>query len=373
MHTTVSPPVSAVVLLPGQDHRVLGTSARTRSQRVAERAGAAVITPQGLADIGDEPAVLVPPDTMIEVALFPLPALTGPTWLVSNGAKVLAGRAGDLQPYVANLAAARDLPQQEITARALGDLSTSAARRRTAWAILLRTGKPTDGWVSRHCTRPLSRPISFVMLGMGLRAIHGSILTLLVGLGSAAFALQPGYLPLVGAGTLFQFASVLDGVDGEMARATLSESDAGALVDTLVDTVTYVVCFVGVTIGWFREGAGVRGFAWLTLISAALVFSLVRGGRFVKRYAPNASFVFIDRSVRRAARDTGLRALRVAAAMFTLLRRDAFATVFLFVTLAGRRALIPTLVAMGVVVANVTMSWYRRELAAAAIAEETGS
>ena len=49
--------------------------------------------------------------------------------------------------------------------------------------------------------------------------------------------------------------------------------------------------------------------------------------------------------------------------------RDAFATLFLFVALAGRRALVPVLVAFGIVLANITFSRYRRELAAAAVAE----
>jgi hypothetical protein len=104
----------------------------------------------------------------------------------------------------------------------------------------------------------------------------------------------------------------------------------------------------------------------------ALLLSLWRGGRFVARYAPNASFVFIDRSVRRAASDTGLPLLRLAAHAFTLLRRDLFSVVFMGVALLGNRALIPAMVAAGIVVANLTMTVYHRELAAAARSERAG-
>ena len=108
---------------------------------------------------------------------------------------------------------------------------------------------------------------------------------------------------------------------------------------------------------------------WTSSVSVALILTLARGGRFVSRYAPNASFVFIDRSVKRAARDARRPGLRLAPGLFTLMRRDLFAVIFVGVALTGQRALIPALVGAGVLVANLTFSLYRRELAAAALSE----
>jgi CDP-L-myo-inositol myo-inositolphosphotransferase len=249
------------------------------------------------------------------------------------------------------------------------DISSPIARRHAVWTILRRTAKPTDGWVSRHFNRPISRPISFVLLSMRLKASHASALTLMVGLATAALALRPGYATLVSTGLLFQLASVLDGVDGEMARATLTESEAGARLDAIVDQLTYVACFIGVTIGWAREGGASQALFWTAAIAVALVLSLVRGGRFVSRHAPDASFVFIDRAVRRAAKDSRQLPLRLAAGGFALLRRDLFAVLFLAVSFLGRRALIPGMVGFGILLANFTLSVYRRELDAAAILE----
>ncbi len=65
--------------------------------------------------------------------------------------------------------------------------------------------------------------------------------------------------------------------------------------------------------------------------------------------------------------------LRIAASLFTLLRRDVFSVVFLIVALTGQRALVPALVAFGVLLANFTFSVYARELVAAAAAERRGS
>jgi phosphatidylglycerophosphate synthase len=243
------------------------------------------------------------------------------------------------------------------------------ARWRSAWTLLKRTEKATDGWVARNIDRHVSRPISYVLLWLGLAADHASWITLLVGLLAAAIAARPGYVPLVAMGALFVAASILDGVDGEMARATLTESEAGARLDTIVDQVTYVACFVGMMIGWVREGGGRQALVWAAVLTVALVVSLLRAGLFVARYAPNASFVFVDRSVRRAARDSGGAGLRAAASAFTLLRRDAFAVLFFFVALIGYRVLFPALVGVGILIANLTFSCYGRELEAAAVAE----
>jgi CDP-L-myo-inositol myo-inositolphosphotransferase len=211
--------------------------------------------------------------------------------------------------------------------------------------------------------------VSFVLLSFGCTASQASFMTLAVGIGAAALAARPGYGALIATGILFHLASVLDGVDGEMARTTLTESEAGARLDAIVDQLTYLACYVGVAIGWAREGAGIRALEWTALLAAALVLSLVRGERFVSRHAPDASFVFIDRSVRRAACEFNLLVLRLAAGSFTLLRRDLFAVLFLGVALTGERALVPALVAFGVLVANFTFTAYRRELAAAAVLE----
>jgi len=79
--------------------------------------------------------------------------------------------------------------------------------------------------------------------------------------------------------------------------------------------------------------------------------------------------VFVDRAVRRAATDTGRLPLRLAAASFTLLRRDLFAVIFLGASLTGFRALMPALILAGVVIANLTFSFFARELVAAAGSE----
>lgn len=363
-----------VVLLPGADAAVLGLSIRERNRRAATRAGARIIEGSALSTCGQQAAVIVPADAIIDVPLFSEPIWQSHPSALSrltssaDGPSLLFGPATALAATLDH-AATSSASVAHVTPAALMDGASAAARRTAGWRILLRTAKPTDGWISRNFNRPISRLVSYVLLHLRLSADHASILTLLVGFLAAYLGAVPGYLTLVAMGVLFHLASVLDGVDGEMARATFTESEYGAKLDAVVDQSTYVVCLLGVTIGWWREDGGMGVLVWGIVIAATLVLSLLRGAQFVSRYAPNASFVFIDRSVRRAAVETGYPSLRVAAALFLLLRRDLFAFVFLFVSLTGQRVLIPALVVGGIIVANVTFSLYRRELAAAALLE----
>jgi CDP-L-myo-inositol myo-inositolphosphotransferase len=365
-----------IVPIDGDDVRFLGGSARARNARVAERAGANIRPLASLPASGADTAVLVPPQAALMLALFRDQSFidathqASPVWLDAEpGASVLVGSAAEIADVARDTARLARLPRRAVARGTILNIATAADRRRATGLALRATEKATDGWVSRHVNRPISRAVSRAALVLGLSANTASLLTLLIGLGCAWTAAQPGYLPLVVTGLLFQLASILDGVDGEIARATLTESEAGARVDTLVDQVTYLACFAGATIGWVREGSGQLALGSTAFIGVALVLSLLRGGRFVARHSDNASFVFIDRSVRRAARDTGRLPLRMAAGTFTLLRRDVFAVIFFAVSLTGLRASIPALILAGILVANMTFSFYGQELADAARAE----
>src|SRR5438094_447445 len=66
---------------------------------------------------------------------------------------------------------------------------------------------------------------------------------------------------MIAGAALFWFASVADGIDGEMARLTFSDSQRGEQIDSVVDVATYIVAFAGVGVGWWRQGMGRDEFA----------------------------------------------------------------------------------------------------------------
>jgi phosphatidylglycerophosphate synthase len=369
--STNAPQLPLIVILPGNDKTVLGLSIHERNARVARRAGATCVGATTLPHHGNRLAMLVRPGAIIDLPLFSaiaeIPPGARPSRLVatdSSAPAVLVGRARELAPFVDGAADETALAAWTV-AEGLLDGTTRSARRSAGWRILRRTAKSTDGWVSRHFNRPVSRAISYALLSLRLRPNHVSIMTLMLGLVAAAIGATPGSLALIGTGFLLHLTSVLDGVDGEIARATLTESEAGARLDTLVDRSTCLLCFGGVMIGWGREVGLVQASIVGLVVVLGLFLSLARGERFIARHG-STSFLLIDRSVRRAAHDSQEFLLRLAAGGFSLLRRDLFSVLFLALSFTGRRELIPAIVVFGMVLANLTLSRYHRELATAA-------
>jgi CDP-L-myo-inositol myo-inositolphosphotransferase len=123
----------------------------------------------------------------------------------------------------------------------------------TRW-LLRSTGKEGDGYVSRRLNRPVSRRISAFLLTRfpAVRPNHATAATGLVALLMFASLMLGGWPGLMLGGILFHAASVLDGVDGEIARATYRSSAAGAVFDSRVDMATNLLFYVGLTTSLYR-------------------------------------------------------------------------------------------------------------------------
>ena len=101
-------------------------------------------------------------------------------------------------------------------------------------ARLLRSGlpRPSDGPVARLLNRRLSVPVSWLLARFGPDPDLLSAVAFVVGLLAAAF-LASG-LGVAG-GILVQLCSILDGVDGEVARLQLRAGPRGTLLDGVLD------------------------------------------------------------------------------------------------------------------------------------------
>lgn len=359
-------PTAMVVLQSDATKRACGGSIRARNARVATRAGSVEIAASQLGESND-PALIVPDGVIITRSLFPLPHLAEPVWLESSsGAAVLAGPARALRPYAVDLAPAVRLPSQHAAPLAVLDVRTPRARRQSLWRLVQSTGKPADGWVSRHVNRRISRPISFALLTLGLGPNHASIVTLMAGVWSGLVAIQPGAGPFLASAALFQLASILDGVDGEMARASARESPSGARLDASIDQINYAACFTGVAVGWIREGGGIAAVSWLAALVLLVVLAIARGRRFLALHARDATVATLKRTVVEAARRSGRPTLKLLARGFGLLQTDVFAAIFVVFGFLEHRWLIPAYLTFVFSTAHVALSWYGRELAEAA-------
>ncbi len=119
----------------------------------------------------------------------------------------------------------------------------------------------SDGPISRHLNRAISTRISSLVASWPVTPDQWTYASYgLVCAGGAAFAVGA---PRLGA-TMVHAGSVLDGVDGEVARLQGTASAEGALLDLTLDRVSDVALLGGLALG-----AGGRGLDWLLALSAA--------------------------------------------------------------------------------------------------------
>jgi phosphatidylglycerophosphate synthase len=115
--------------------------------------------------------------------------------------------------------------------------------------VVRHTGKGSDGLVSRYLNRPISRALSGSLLRLpGIRPWHATAVTAVVAVAMFLSLVFGGWPGLMAGGILFHAASVLDGVDGEIARATYRSSSGGAVLDSLCDMATNILFYLGLTI-----------------------------------------------------------------------------------------------------------------------------
>lgn len=175
----------------------------------------------------------------------------------------------------------RDIAQAVNRLAGLGRVEELAA---ASHRILAGTAKPSDGIVSRTINRPISQAISGLMLRWpAVRPLHATVATALTAMIMLACLLTGRDEGLILGALLFQAASILDGVDGEIARATFRTSHFGAMADSLVDAATNVGFIGGVVINlWIQGHRGIALFGAAGLAMMAFGLLLI-GGRARKR------------------------------------------------------------------------------------------
>ena len=208
--------------------------------------------------------------------------------------------------------------------------------------FLRDTSKPQDGFIARFLNRPISRTISRRLLKSSVtpNAWTWSILVLPI---AGFVSLRRGdYLGFVSGAALFQIYSIVDGCDGEIARAKYLESDRGRRFDTLCDVLGSVVFAIGLGLGLYRTNSR----DWLYMgegIFCALIIAanewLLRTPKIETDFTPSTltNETLYPRH-RALIQRSGLLFLgeKVVWWLFQLTKRDVAIFLFLLLAIAGR-------------------------------------
>lgn len=144
--------------------------------------------------------------------------------------------------------------------------------------LMVRLGKDTDGFMSRHFARPISMAVSRRVAPYPVSPNQMTVVSMLLGLAGAPFFLSSvWWLQAIG-GLLFVAHSVIDGCDGELARLKFAESRWGGLLDFWSDNIVHIAVFGCMAAGW----ALAAGHWWPLAVGAAAVIGA--GGSAIAVY-----------------------------------------------------------------------------------------
>lgn len=256
------------------------------------------------------------------------------------------GAAGVLSRYVAG----STLHVVSLTVSPGVLVWTEQSARRAESDLVRHSGKDWDGFFSRSnrwLCRPAVRWLSKTRVTPNAVTWAGLMVTLF-----SAYWFAQGNSKAYAMGGLLYFLSVLfDEVDGMLARVTFQDSPFGCLLESFVDYASYVVLYVGITIGLYRQS----GMFWLlagglTLLGALASFLVISHQRkFVVDEARPQEYLI--RYYRRLEEDSGNPISHFVRQTQFLMKKAPFAYWVLIFSLLGALKMFLLLSALG---ANLT-------------------
>jgi len=192
--------------------------------------------------------------------------------------------------------------------------------------------KPQDGFVSRFLNRPISRRITSVLLKFPIHPSTWTISICVLPLIASVFLVRGDYVSIVIGAAIFQVFSILDGCDGEIARAKNLESKFGERLDYFCDFAASLVYVLTLGLGLRRSSEGI---VCAVLITANELFLRVSRSKIaVTSSALHDSFYARHHAM---IGHSGLLNLgeRFVWWLFQLTKRDVAVIVFLILALLG--------------------------------------
>jgi len=216
--------------------------------------------------------------------------------------------------------------------------------------LVARSGKILDGIhtsFNRWLCRPFVRLLSYTSVSPNAVTFGGVVVSFL---SAIAFA-RGGYWHSVLGAALFYLAGLFDEVDGMLARIKFAESPRGTWLEGLADGLSYVLLFIGITIGLcHRYGRPAMVMGILLLIGTLLSLTVTSLQRRLATTAdrPNE---YRDRMYELLESDAGNWISRFVRRVEAFIRRGIFICYVFILTVIGALPLIFLLATVG---ANLT-------------------
>jgi len=155
--------------------------------------------------------------------------------------------------------------------------------------------KSTGGFVARNINKRISIPLSLLFVRLG---VHPNVLTALsfgIALFGGSLLWKGGYWNILAGAAIFQFISIFDGCDGEVAKLTCKFSRLGALLDTTNDYFALIYYIFDISYV-FYHAVSFTVFITSFVVCLACLF-LMMGGiiTYLVRFSLSKSFIAYSR------------------------------------------------------------------------------
>ncbi len=210
-----------------------------------------------------------------------------------------------------------------------------AGRERADQHLIASLRKNVDGFIARHVNRVFSLAVTRLIKNTPIRPNHVTAFSLGISI-IAAFAAAhatgdaPWWL-FVGA-LLWQLASMLDGVDGELARLKFAGSKMGEWFDTLTDDIGKFAFFVGSGVG----ASAIYGDSmWTVLAVATVAIQVAMSVRFYRKLLQAGSGSHYALTWDNSGSKASNAWTKFTAKFEFFSRRDSFVAIWLVLVAAG--------------------------------------
>lgn len=157
-------------------------------------------------------------------------------------------------------------PYLAFTAAAPDRRSLRRAERELVWSLR----KSADGLASKWVNRHISLPISWLLARTPIHPNHITVMALLLALAGGLVISRGGYTAGLIGMLLVNFGSIIDGVDGELARLRFQFSRLGQWLDTVADDLANLAYAGGVIANLHAAGV-----TWALPVGLAAVAAFI--------------------------------------------------------------------------------------------------